>query len=314
MTTKSDFFKMDDGFEIWVTKWIPDDIENIKGGVQLHHGLAEHSMRYDRLGSVLSENGYVLSAYDMRGHGRTAENALSKKTGMFGKLSDKNGFKRAVEDLRQMIENDKKEFSGKKIFLLGHSFGSFVSQGFIEKYGSEINGCILCGTAGPMKALVNGGCVLTSLAKALCGGDSLVPLLEKVTFGGYNKRIKNPLSKVAWLSASESNLQIYDLDSWCGIPLTASFFYDMAFGLKLIHKNSSFKKIPKKLPVFFIYGEEDPVGGYGKTVKNLFKIYLKNGLKNLSIKSYEGDRHEILNEDDRDTVEKDIISWLNGLL
>lgn len=78
MTTKSDFQTMSDGFELWVTKWIPDEVENIKGVVQLHHGLAEHSLRYDRLGSVLCESGFALVAYDMRGHGRTAENAEKK--------------------------------------------------------------------------------------------------------------------------------------------------------------------------------------------------------------------------------------------
>ncbi|EID84622.1 hypothetical protein MSI_19120 [Treponema sp. JC4] len=118
MTTKSDFQTMSDGFELWVTKWIPDEVENIKGVVQLHHGLAEHSLRYDRLGSVLCESGFALVAYDMRGHGRTAENAEKKGKGKFGKLADKDGFNRVVEDLHEMIEADKKEFEGKKYSFL----------------------------------------------------------------------------------------------------------------------------------------------------------------------------------------------------
>ena len=117
MTTKSDFQIMSDQTELWVTKWIPDEIENCKGIVQLHHGLAEHSLRYDRLGSILCENGYALVAYDMRGHGRTAENAEKKGTGRFGKLAEKDGFNRVIEDLHEMILADKKEFPGKKIFL-----------------------------------------------------------------------------------------------------------------------------------------------------------------------------------------------------
>ena len=28
------------------------------------------------------------------------------------------------------------------------------------------------------------------------------------------------------------------------------------------------KAVPAELPVFFIYGKEDPVGGYGKTIEN----------------------------------------------
>jgi len=313
MTTKSNLQAMSDGFEIWVNKWIPDDIENIKGVVQLHHGLAEHSLRYDRLGSVLTENGYALIAYDMRGHGRTAQNSVEKGTGIFGKLADKDGFNRVIEDLHEMILSDKKEFEGKPVYLLGHSFGSFVSQGFIEKYGSELTGCILCGTAGPMKALMAGGAMVTSIVKALKGGDSIVPLLPKLSFGSYNKKIKNHKSENDWLSANEFNVQMYEDDKWCGIPLTTSFFYDMTHGVQMIHKAGNIKKIPVDLPIFFIYGSDDPVGTYGKTINNLFNIYKKNGVKNLSIKAYEGDRHEIFNENDKDKVEADVIQWLNSL-
>ena len=60
MQNKSFFLTMSDGVEINVTRWAPDNEENIKGIVQLHHGLAEHCMRYDRFGSILAENGYVV--------------------------------------------------------------------------------------------------------------------------------------------------------------------------------------------------------------------------------------------------------------
>ena len=314
MTTKSDFQTMSDGFELWVTKWIPDEVENIKGVVQLHHGLAEHSLRYDRLGSVLCENGYVLVAYDMRGHGRTAENAEKKGKGGFGKLADNDGFNRVVEDLHEMIEADKKEFAGKKVFLLGHSFGSFVSQGFIEKYSTLIDGCILCGTAGPMGAVINCGCLISALVKAVRGGDSYSKLLPKLSFGSYNKRISNKKTDMDWLSANEMNIQMYQDDKWCGIPLRTSFFYDMTHALKMIHKGSNIKKISNDLPIFFIYGSEDPVGSYGATIKKLYNIYKTNGIKKLAIKSYEGDRHEIFNENDKDIVEKDVIEWFDGIL
>ena len=244
MTTKGDFITLSDGGEIWTNKWLPDDAENIKGVVQLHHGLAEHSLRYDRLGSVLCENGYALVAYDMRGHGRTAENAEKKGKGKFGKLADKKGFDRVVEDLHEMILNDRKEFEGKKIFLLGHSFGSFVSQGYIEKYSKdkEIDGCILCGTAGPMGALITGGCICTAIAKCLFGADSKLKFLSNLSFGSYNKRTEKK-TEVDWLSKNELNIQMYNDDAWCGIPLTTSFFYDMTHGLKKIHKSANIKKI-----------------------------------------------------------------------
>lgn len=314
MLTRSFMQKMSDGAEIWVNRWQPDNEEEIKGVVQLHHGLAEHSMRYDRLGSVLAENGFVLNAYDFRGHGRTAENAKAKGTGFFGKLADKDGFNRVIEDLNEIIESVKKDFAGKPVFLLGHSFGSFISQGYIEKYGTNIQGCTLCGTAGPRPALINVGYIFAHIVRFFRGGATIVPLLEFLSFGSYNKRVENPVSKNAWVSANVDNVQMYDADKWCGFPMPVCFYCDMMSGLKQIHKSSNIKKIPNDLPINFIYGMEDPVGDYGKTINQLYKIYEKNGVKTLSIIGYPNDRHEIFNEADNETVEKDFLEWLNSLL
>ncbi len=313
MMMKSFMIKMDDGYELSVNRWQPDTEEEIKGVLQLHHGLAEHSLRYDRFGSVLAENGWVLNAYDMRGHGRSAENAEKNGTGIFGKLADKKGFDRAVLDLKAVTENLKKDFPGKKTILMGHSFGSFVSQGFIEEFGSLIDACILCGTAGPRPALVGTGSFFAHLITFFTGKNAIVPLLDKLAFGNYNAKIENPRTEFDWLSANELNVDMYKMDNWCGFPLTASFFCSMLEGLNKIHKSKNIKKIPTELPVFFIWGSDDPVGSYGASIKDLIKIYQSNGMKKIDFKEYTGDRHEILNENDKETVEKDIIEWIGKL-
>ena len=314
MKMNSFSLKMNDGCEIFLNRWEPDTPEDIKGVVQLHHGLAEHSMRYDRLGSVLAENGYVLNAYDMRGHGKTAETAIAKGEGRFGQLARKNGFETAVEDLAFIIESLKKDYPDKKIVLLGHSFGSFISQGYIEKYGERIDGCILCGTSGPQIPLAPIGKVVAKVVRAFKGPDATSKFLTKLSFGSYNKHIANPQTADDWISLNELNRQMYEMDKWCGFPLTVSFFVDITTALSTIHKKKNMKTVPTNLPVFFIYGKEDPVGGYGKTIEKLYEIYQKNGVKNLQIKGYENDRHEIFNEDDKETVEKDVLQWLSGVL
>lgn len=313
MMMKSFTLKMDDGYELCLNRWQPDTEEEIKGVIQLHHGLAEHSLRYDRFGSVLAENGYVLNAYDMRGHGRTAEVAEKNGTGMFGKLADKKGFDRAVADLKAVTDNLKNDFPGKKTIVMGHSFGSFVTQGYIEEHGNEIDACILCGTAGPRPALVTVGSIATHIITFFAGKNKSVAMLDKLAFGSYNQRVKNPRTEFDWLSANPSNVDMYKMDNWCGIPLTASFFCSMMEGLTKIHKSANMKKIPTTLPVFFIWGSEDPVGSYGATIKNLIEIYKSNGMEKIDQKEYPGDRHEILNEDNKEEVENDIISWVSKL-
>ncbi len=305
---------MSDGAQLQVNRWIPDDEENIKGVIQLNHGLSEHSMRYDRLGSVFAENGFVFNAHDMRGHGKTAEISINNGNGIFGKLADKKGSKKVVEDLNELITGLKSEYPGKKVFLLGHSFGSFVSQGYIEKYSEQIDGCILCGTAGPRPLLIGFAKILTSVIRVFCGNNAVVSLLPKIAFGAYNSHIENPKTVKDWLSRNELNVQMNSMDEWCNIDLTSSFYDDMMSLLKTIHKPSNMKKISKDLPINLIYGSEDPVGDWGKTVKKLYEVYKKNGIKNLQIKAYENDRHEIFNEVDQDVVENDVISWLNKLV
>ena len=266
MKVNSFSLKMNDGCEIFLNRWEPDTPEDIKGVVQLHHGLAEHSMRYDRLGSILAENGYVLNAYDMRGHGKTAETAIAKGEGRFGQLARKNGFETAVEDLAFMI---------------------------------------------PLAPV---GKIVAKIVRAFKGPDATSKFLTKLTFGSYNKHIPNPQTADDWISLNELNRQIYAMDKWCGFPLTVSFFVDITTALSTIHKKKNMKAVPAELPVFFIYGKEDPVGGYGKTIEKLYEIYQKNGVKNHQIKGYENDRHEIFNEDDKETVEKDVLQWLSGVL
>lgn len=309
MQTKNFFLTMSDGFEIAVNRWIPDEDVEIKGVLQLHHGLCEHSLRYDRFGTILAENGYVLNAYDMRGHGKTAQNAESKNAGKFGLLAKKDGFDRVVLDLHEITEALKKDYPGKKCIVMGHSFGSFVTQGLLERFGSDPDLCILSGTSGPL-AISAFGSVLTAIVSKIVGYDKPSPLLKKIAFGSYNKRIKNPQSPNAWTSSDPTAVMLYDSDSWCQFELTSSFYHDMTSGLTNIHKKSNMKKVPQDLPILIFYGSEDPVSNYGKTIKTLIKTYVDNGVQDIEEICYEGDRHEALNEVNREEVERDILEWI----
>lgn len=313
MQTKSFSQIMSDGTEIWINRWAPDSDDQIKGVIQLHHGIQEHSMRYDRLGSVLADAGYVLNAYDMRGHGHTAELAIEAKKGMFGKLADKDGFDRIVCDLYEITNAVKLVYPGKKLILLSHSFGSFVSQAFIERFGNKIDGCALLGSAGPDNFKIKLGQIIAHTLKVIKGSDYVSEFLYNLAMGSYNKKIKNPKDKFSWLSVNELNVDIFNMDNWCGIPLTNSILCDLTDGLLNIHSRSNMNKIPKDLPVYIAYGDGDPVGNYGKTVEKLFRVYKKIGISNVQIKKYENVRHELLNEDIKETVENDIIDWFSKI-
>lgn len=301
--------KMNDGTEISVNRWIPEENENIKAVVVFSHGMQEHALRYDRIGSEFAAHGYLFSAHDHRGHGKTAYYAEANGTGMFGKLADKNGFEKTTSDLDEIIDEVKKDYPGKKIVLFGHSFGSIVAQNYIEQHGDKISACILCGTTGPNGKAFTGK-IFTAVECALHGKNYKSEFCQNIAFGSYNKKFKDENDPLSWLSKSQANRMMYRNDSWCGGISTVSFFNDLSGGLLKIHSAKNLRKIPLELPVLAVYGSDDPVGNYGKSIEKLLEIYRKNGMKNVSSKIYEGDRHEILNEDNSDEILSDIFNWI----
>lgn len=308
MQTERFMQKMNDGTEIAVNRWIPENEDEIKAVVVFSHGMLEHALRYDRIGSVFAENGYVFSAHDHRGHGKTAQLAEQNGTGCFGKLSDRDGFNRITSDLAEIIDEIKNDYPDKKIILMGHSFGSFVAQNYIEKYGTKINGCILIASSGKQK-LARIGCLITGIA-GLFGKNRKSKFIQNIAFSGYNSRVKNKSHEFSWLCSSDANLMLYQNDSWCGGVETVGFFNDMARGLCQIHNAKNIAKIPENLPILFASGSDDPVGEYGVSIERLIKRYIKNGIQSVQFNRYEGDRHEILNEDDSDKVVQDLFDWI----
>lgn len=290
--------------------WLPDG--EIKACMIISHGMAEHGKRYERFAEVMTKAGYAVYCEDHRGHGETAKMAEASGTGKYGYLADKDGFFRVVEDIHEEVKMLKEWNPGKKVVLFGHSFGSFVTQCFIEKYGNEIDSVVICGTAGPAYGLVGAATCIGAVANLFSKRKNVSKFMDNAAFGSYNKKIKNPRTSVDWLSRDESEVDKYIADEWCGFVCTLGFFRDLFAGLTYIHKKNNMKKVPVDLPVFFIDGTADPVGAYSKTVVKLSKIYKANGVKDVSLNLYEDARHELLNETNRDEITADVLNWVNS--
>ena len=159
--------------------------------------------------------------------------------------------------------------------------------------------------------MANVGIALFGLNALLLGKKHRSPFDANVAFLGYNSKVPRPRkSKFAWLSKNDFNVQMYEADQWCGVTPTAEFFFEIVRGLRQVHKPAAMKAIPKKLPVYCIYGSDDPVGGYGKTIKKLVQAYKANGMTDVSEKVWPGDRHEIFNELDGEEVISDMLKWI----
>ena len=293
--------------DIFARSWAPEEKE-IKGVLQISHGMAEHGERYEELAGFLCEKGYAVIINDHVGHGRSVNSDAD--LGYFN--GDKNkagiGF---VEDVHTLTKIALDEFK-KPVILMGHSMGSFVARHYITKYSSDIAGAVICGTAGPNPA-AGAGILIASLIEKIKGPKYKSEFINGVAFGTYNKRCEGR-TPFDWLSVNKENIDKYIADPYCGFLFTLSGYKNLFEVLKFVSEPSWYSAVPSDLPMYLIAGTEDPVGMYGKGVKTVFDKLNETGHKNVQIKLYEGDRHEIHNEDDRFTVYTDIASWCDSVI
>jgi len=301
------FMFMDKGdLNIFVYKWLPDEDTQVKGVVQIAHGMAETAARYEGFARALTNEGFIVYANDHRGHGKTA--------GQIEKLGDLgvDGFNSMVENMRQLFQIIKAENTDLPIFLFGHSMGSFLAQRYICLYGSELKGVIISGSCGAQGITLDIARLIAKNEITKIGREGKSNKLNKLSFGSYNKSFKPNRTVFDWLSRDNDEVDKYIDDSFCGTVFTAGFFYDFLGGLKSIADQREIQNVPKDLPIYIFSGDKDPVGKNGKGVLKLVKAYKKHGIIDLIYKLYKDGRHEMLNEINKEEVIGDVIKWLNA--
>jgi alpha-beta hydrolase superfamily lysophospholipase len=266
--------------------------------------MAEHAERYGRFAKFLNENGYIVYADDHRGHGKTAGTVQA-----LGYLGD-DGYNHIVEDEHDITEFIKENHPGLPVFVFAHSFGSFIGQSYITKFGKDIAGIVLSGSAAMSTPEIKLGKLLSGLQRLLFNEKKKSKLINNLSFASSNKRIENPKSAFAWISCEEDEVKKYETDEYCGTVFPINFYYYLFRGLDELNKKGCFSSVPKELPVYIMSGAEDPVGGYTKNVKRLYDKYSQVNIKDLELMFYPGGRHEMLNEVSREDVFNDILQWL----
>ena len=308
MISENISFIGEENLEIQGYKWHPENTQNIRGVVQISHGMSEGAHRYERVAKYLTDRGYIVYAHDHRGHGRTAKN-----TDNLGVLGKKDGFKHLVTDLHTLTKIIKKENKNLPVFVLSHSMGSFVAQEYIMHYGDELNGVILSGTNGKQGLILDIGLWIAKQEVKKKGRNAKSYTMDKLIFGNYNKQFKPNRTPFDWLTRDEKEVDRYIEDPYCGEVFTAGFFEDFLSGLKYIGKKENKKSIPKNLPIYIFAGDKDPVGRNGKGIYDLVKDYEEVGLQQVTYKLYPEGRHEMLNEINREEVMHDVVRWLESV-
>lgn len=306
MKNFKEVLKGKDGYEFSVSFWLPDG--KIKGIVQILHGMVEYIDRYDDFARYLCNLGFAVAGDDHRGHGFTAgeEN--------LGKVPDGHTYFDTVDDAIILTDYLQSKYPDVPTIVFGHSYGSFLAQGYIQQNSDKINGCVLCGSARMDNSDVKTGRKVANMQFKLYGKDKPANLIRKLSFGGYDKPFKHEKRKNAWLNRDVDACEKYNNDKFCNYTMSIGFYKYFFDGLIKIYEQERLDKINKDLPLFIISGDKDPVGNMGKLVRELYDLYVDNGIKNVKIKLYNNARHEILNELNKAEVYQDVSDWIKEVI
>lgn len=282
--------------------WEPD--EPARGIVQIVHGIAEYAARYDSFARFLNQSGFLVVAEDHMGHGGSL--APGAPPGRFY-----GGWEAAVDDVHSLLTQTQAQYPALPYFLLGHSMGSFLTRTLLYRYPDEpLAGVILSGTTWQPAASLCAGLALCRSVCRLRGEDRPAPLLRQLIFGSYNNQIEHPETAFDWVCGDRQALAAYLADPLCGFAETAGLDRDMLHGIQMNQSRRNLEKMPKKLPVLFAAGMQDPVGAYGKGVLQAMQAFQKAGMQKVEIQLYAKSRHEILNDTQRQQVYRDMQKWL----
>ena len=292
---------------IYAEIYTPKNIQPC-GIVQLAHGMIDYTGRYTELASFLCEHGFIFAGNHHLGHGKSVSSGED-----FGYFADKDGYKHVIEDVRLMNAYLHKTHPNLPIVLLGHSMGSFIARLYVEEYPSTVAGVIIHGTGGP-NPLVGVGKALAGLIKSIYGPRHRSELINTMAFGSYNKRYPKEEGHNAWLTRDLAKVADRDTNEFTSFKFTVSGYIDLFTFLGNCNSKAWFAGYPKRMPTLIMSGDMDPVGNYGKGPRYVYKQLMINGADNLTLKTYDGARHELFNETNANEVFADILAWITGVV
>ncbi len=294
--------------KIHAVEWKPEGVE-IRGVLQIVHGMVEFVERYEEFAGFLKEKGFVVTGNDHLGHGASV---VTKED--YGFFAEKKGNRTVLKDIHRLRRMTEKRYPGVPYFILGHSMGSFLLRQYLCMKGEGLSGAIVMGTGTQPMAVLQAGRGLCRLMACFRGWRYRSVLVDNMAFGGYNRHFEPARTDKDWLTKEEEVVDRYLSDERCTFRFTLNGYYNLFTSILEASRKENLQRMPKNLPVFFVAGGDDPVGNSGKGVEEVRKRFWDAGMQEVSCKIYAGDRHEILNETDRQRVYEDLERWLSEQL
>lgn len=302
MTESGLMFTASDGKNIAYQKVLPAG--KPKGIILIGHGMNDYGSRFMHLALPLGEAGFAVFLPDLRGHGDTDKDANR------GYLADENGFERVLEDIMELGDLAVKKCGQIPLFYFGHSFGALLGMALAGIYGKYFEGIVL--SAPPQKPdplLDFAGGIVVNIGLKSKGPHAPAKLPRQMTFGAYAKTVPNPRTDCDWISRDQDVVDAYVADPKCNFICSYRFYHDLMHGVRKVYSDGFFNSIPISLPVFLFAGSNDPVVGMRTGFQKIEKLFKSLGLTDFESKCYEGNRHESINELNKDEVIADVCDW-----
>ena len=135
-------------------------------------------------------------------------------------------------------------------------------------------------------------------------------LLAGIALGGYAKKFIKEGSTSAWISSDPEVVRAYDESEYCGFLFTDDAFQTLFQLMKRAYDEKAWKCTKPNLPILVVSGADDPCMGNMNLFSHMVKSFRSAGYGDVKGKIYKNMRHEILNEQKKEQVYRDILHFI----
>lgn len=301
------FLSNDGKSKIHAVRWMPEN-GSYQAILQITHGMVEYIERYRDFAGFLNERGVMVVGHDHIGHGESV--AAEEDWGYFAEPHPSDVL---IEDMHMLRKLTQAEHPDVPYFMLGHSMGSYMLRKYLAIHAEGLSGAIVMGTGCMPDRVTKMGLLVVKILSKLFGTHHRSKLVQKLTYDKPYKKYDLTGKDISnsWLTKDTDIVRAYYADPKCTFRFTLNGYQGLMEAVLFDNQPENIRKVPKELPLFFVSGADDPVGNCGKGVKQVYDKFNEAGKEDITWKLYENDRHEILNETDRDVVYNDIWAWMN---
>lgn len=300
-----EYLNAPDGHRIPIRSWLTPAPRGI---LLILHGMSEHSGCYDDVAPLLNQRGYHVVAFDQRSHG------LAVLPQYLGCVNEIHNWENMCTDVDLMVTWVRAQHPGLPLLLLGHAMGSFIGLDYVERCSETVDGFLLEGTHYEPPWYTWAAHLAVNFEVNRQGINGRSALLHAMTFGRFARSVPQRRSDSDWISRDPDYVQRYLADPLCGVTCSNGFWRDLLEGLSRSQRLSQLKKIRADLPIFSFAGNNDPVGKGGVAVATLDDRFEEAGLFDVSLKIYDGARHDLLHELNQAEVIADVVTWCDRVV